>query len=330
MCSREASELAQLAELSARLGCNPLLVQAASGNTSVKTNGALWIKASGQWLADARKQNVFVRVRMDEARDPQASNFTERDLRPSIETAMHATLPHKVVVHVHSVNTIVWGVRQDGLDHLARRLRGLPWVWIPHTPSGWPLADEIARALCRLPKASVFVLANHGLVVGAGSGAEAETLIDEVEQRLAIPPRRASRPHCAQLEHLICPKRWRIPADAAIHALGTDCVSRSILHGGVLFPCQAIFLGPSLHLLDLDEIDTVPEQPFAVVKERGVIVSRTISRADYEMLRGLMEVVQRLDDDVPIRYLTNAEVAEVLSEDAYRYRALVETTTSCG
>ena len=35
---------------SARVGNNPLLVQAGSGNTSIKLDGVLWIKASGKWL----------------------------------------------------------------------------------------------------------------------------------------------------------------------------------------------------------------------------------------------------------------------------------------
>ena len=47
------TELAALKRLSARIGADPLLVQAAGGNTSLKQNGVLWIKASGTWLKDA-------------------------------------------------------------------------------------------------------------------------------------------------------------------------------------------------------------------------------------------------------------------------------------
>ena len=41
------SALDPLVRLSARLGRDPLLVQASSGNTSIKLDGVLWIKASG-------------------------------------------------------------------------------------------------------------------------------------------------------------------------------------------------------------------------------------------------------------------------------------------
>ena len=47
------SELHALRELSAALGADPLRTQGAGGNTSIKRDGVMWIKASGTWLADA-------------------------------------------------------------------------------------------------------------------------------------------------------------------------------------------------------------------------------------------------------------------------------------
>ena len=41
-------DLAALARVSAELGRNRLLIQAAGGNTSVKADGVLWVKASGR------------------------------------------------------------------------------------------------------------------------------------------------------------------------------------------------------------------------------------------------------------------------------------------
>ena len=45
-----------LRRVSARLGHDPLLVQSAGGNTSVKADGVMWIKASGTLLAQAETQ----------------------------------------------------------------------------------------------------------------------------------------------------------------------------------------------------------------------------------------------------------------------------------
>ena len=48
-----------LKELSFYLGNNLDWVQGAGGNTSLKTNETLWVKASGYWLSDA-KNDIFV------------------------------------------------------------------------------------------------------------------------------------------------------------------------------------------------------------------------------------------------------------------------------
>jgi rhamnose utilization protein RhaD (predicted bifunctional aldolase and dehydrogenase) len=60
---------------------------------------------------------------------------------------MHAVLPQRVIIHVHSVNTIAWAVRQDGRARLTERLAGVPWQWIPYVPSGLPLARAIENAM---------------------------------------------------------------------------------------------------------------------------------------------------------------------------------------
>ena len=57
-----AEELKKLSNLSEDLGKNLNLIQGAGGNTSVKVDGVLWVKASGYWLSDANKKNIFVPV----------------------------------------------------------------------------------------------------------------------------------------------------------------------------------------------------------------------------------------------------------------------------
>jgi rhamnose utilization protein RhaD (predicted bifunctional aldolase and dehydrogenase) len=53
MSATNQAELTRLRELSARIGSDPLLTQASTGNSSIKLEGVLWIKASGKWMADA-------------------------------------------------------------------------------------------------------------------------------------------------------------------------------------------------------------------------------------------------------------------------------------
>ena len=97
-------ELIALRKLSKRLGDDPLQVQGAGGNTSIKINDTLWIKASGTWLQHAQEKQMFVPVSLTpllnalNRSDPSAEKSTEfvveqynpANLRPSIETTVHA------------------------------------------------------------------------------------------------------------------------------------------------------------------------------------------------------------------------------------------------
>jgi rhamnose utilization protein RhaD (predicted bifunctional aldolase and dehydrogenase) len=55
-------EFKALRAFSARLGRDPSRTQAAGGNTSLKRDGVLWIKASGAWLADAEERDIMIPV----------------------------------------------------------------------------------------------------------------------------------------------------------------------------------------------------------------------------------------------------------------------------
>ena len=58
-----AEELKKLSNLSEDIGKNLNLIQGAGGNSSVKIDEVLWVKASGYWLSDANKKNIFVNFR---------------------------------------------------------------------------------------------------------------------------------------------------------------------------------------------------------------------------------------------------------------------------
>jgi rhamnose utilization protein RhaD (predicted bifunctional aldolase and dehydrogenase) len=325
--SNEDCELKALRELSARLGHDPLLVQASTGNTSVKIGNSLWVKASGKWLIDAGSDDFLVCVSLTSAmqcfrerRDIPEPAITCGDRRPSIETAMHAVLPHKVVIHVHSVNAIAWAVREDGPEQLSVRLRDLDWKWIPYTPSGIFLAREIQTAVSSCPETNVFVLGNHGLVVCGHSCRSAEELLGDVESRLAITPRVTPKTPAALLTRTASESGWSLPTYMEVHALATDKLSQQILSGGVLYPCQAMFLPETVPLLKYPHSeDCGQHRPASILLMDGigVLCSKHVTRAQEQLLRGLVEVVQRIDQFAPIRYLTTSEVSQVLNGPTY-------------
>ena len=329
-------DLGGLLELAGRVGRNPLLTQASTGNISMKLEGALWIKASGKWMADATGGKILIPLDLAGARASIRQNLDPADLYPnaSIETAMHVTLPHRVVLHVHSVNAIAWAVREDAIAQLEPRLDGLRWQWIPYVTSGLPLARQIERALSARPETDVLVLGNHGLVLGGEDCQSTSQLLAEIEQRLAIPAREAHPADYALLAELAADSAWDLPDDDAIHALATDPVSRKLLKGGFLYPCQAMFSDartPELFhaVLARDAMRGLQDyagRPFLMVKELGVVISRVMTPAEIAMLSGLAQVVQRIGPSAPLRYLSESEVAESASTAAYRYRELANAS----
>ena len=109
-------------------------------------------------------------------------------LRPSIETSLHALLPHRVVLHVHAVNTIAWASCLGVDKEMAERLEGLAWARVPYRRPGLPLSQVVAETLAQR-RPDVLILGNHGLLVGAADCAAAEALVHEVERRLYLPVR---------------------------------------------------------------------------------------------------------------------------------------------
>ena len=330
------AELQLLRELTQRVCSNPLLAQASTGNTSIKLDGVLWIKASGRWMADAEQNEILIPLDLADVHQCMQRDLDPAERYPgaSLETAMHAILPHAVVLHVHCVNTIAWAVRSDARAQLQQRLDGLRWRWVPYVESGLPLARAVCSALSAGDSdtgADIFVLGNHGLVIGAENCRAAEHLLSEVGRRLAISPRQAHPADYTVLAEASTGTQWDLPDDDAVHAMATDPVSRAILAGGLLYPCQAIFSNSSTPTLFRSiACSDSPEQwasryrsrPLLLIEGRGVLISRSITSAECAMINGLAQVVQRIPASAPIRYLTEAEIANSSSAVAYRYREL--------
>jgi rhamnose utilization protein RhaD (predicted bifunctional aldolase and dehydrogenase) len=237
------AELQPVLELTQRVGSDPLLTQGNTGNSSAKLDGVLWIKASGRWMAAAMRDDILIPLDLEAVKECLRRGVDPAEQYPSasIETAMHAALPHRVVLHVHCVNTIAWAVRSDAPIQLQRRLEGLRWQWVPYVASGVPLAQGIEGALSVRPHTNLFVLGNHGLVIAGEEAKAVEDLLTEVKGRLSIPSREAHPADYAALVEICTDSPWELPEDDQVHALGTDLTSQAILAGGLLHPCQAIF-----------------------------------------------------------------------------------------
>jgi rhamnose utilization protein RhaD (predicted bifunctional aldolase and dehydrogenase) len=335
------SEFHALRELSAALGADPLRTQGAGGNTSIKQDGVMWIKASGTWLADALAQDIMTPVRLEplrkaiadgDARAAAAVDFVDGQLnasglRPSIETSVHAIIASPVVVHIHCVNTIALAVRHDGESLVRERLRphaDVALAFIPYRKPGLPLARAIAEQLTK--DTNVFALASHGLVVAGPTVVEVADRIERVCEALSAPARAAPQADIQTLASIVEGADYRLPQEPAVHAVALDPKSLAIARRGSLYPDHVVFLGPGVMEASVDggRLRAPPEDrrpPLMItLPGLGVILHRSISKNAEAMARCLAEVAARIPDDAPIRVLTSAEEQELMNWEAETYR----------
>ena len=149
---------------------------------------------------------------------------------------MHALLPHRVIVHVHSVNAIAFAVREDGPALVSQRLAGLRHAWVPYARPGVPLTRSVQAVMPQEP--DILLLGNHGLVLGALTVGDAEALLTMVEARLALPERPLLPANLARLAALATASdgRFRPAFLAEAHAAATDPTSFRLAGRGHTLP----------------------------------------------------------------------------------------------
>ncbi len=237
--------LLELIEVSRAVGANPEYVQAAGGNTSVKSSDGrtMAIKASGTALTSMTETEGWVELDIRSVLDLLARTdlaampVSEREARvldhlqqaavgghgrPSVESALHAMLG-RVVVHTHAVpaNALNCGPGEDALSRLGRPGEPPP-LWVPYTDPGWRLAGEVhasadaykARHGC--PPAVIF-MENHGILVAGENARECLELHEDWVERCrryfasAAPPAPAAAIASAELRRAMAEVRraWR-------------------------------------------------------------------------------------------------------------------------
>jgi len=309
------SDLEALARVSAELGSNRLLVQAAGGNTSVKVDDVLWVKASGRWLAKALDEPIFAALDLPRLTcamaqgDPACetcdafmrADLSAPSLRPSVETTLHAGLPQRFVLHLHCVETISNAVLEDGAARLAPLLDGLKWAWVPYTRPGFPLFQTIT------PGADVYVYANHGLVVAADTLGAAVALLKTVGRRLARPIQAAPTRSASGVERA----GYRFADAPALTPYGARFAA-----AGTLYPDHLVFLGSGAAHID----NVVGEPPVILAPGFPPLVRKDLGPAPLALAQCLGDVAARLAPDDCVRCLTARQEYDLTHWDAEKYR----------
>lgn len=314
----------QFLHLSAQIGSNPLLVQGPGGNTSVKEDGQMWVKASGTELANAETQDIFTGVsvekalaELDGAGDGSCRSAlldSGATLRPSIETTFHALLPYRYVFHFHSVGAIAHVISSQGRECLRKALADFNWRLVPYRKPGIPLTKAIRQQ--QEADVNVFLLQNHGIIVAGDDLEETAGRIEAIEQQLKLPI-------LAESSEAITgnlPEGWQWSADHCF--LATDKVTAERLRAGSYYPDHVVFLGPALPVVaERERLGTLPQQcPVGVVQNQGVCIREDATSSQQAMLGCLADVLSRIPSDWTLDPIGTEAEAELLDWDAEKYR----------
>ncbi len=178
------------------LGGDPRLVLHGGGNTSLKTRvtdlvGEAWdvlcVKGSGWDMAVIEPQGLpavklapllkarsltvlsdedMVALQRANLVDPSSPN-------PSVETLLHAFLPHRFVDHTHSTAILAIVDQGDDSEALCRKVFGPRMGYVPYIKPGFDLAKAAAEVFDRDPTVEGLILDKHGIFTFGDSAEEA-------------------------------------------------------------------------------------------------------------------------------------------------------------
>lgn len=337
-----SEDFLKLREISYEIGNNIDLIQGAGGNSSLKENGILWVKASGCWLSDAIDNDIFVpidnkkTVKSIESGDISDINvkggysLNKSSLHPSIETALHALMPHKFVLHVHAVNTLSISVLHNGQKYVSKLLHDINWAWVPYVMPGIKLARAVQSVIKEKP--DVLILANHGLVIGGETSQQVLELLMLVEERMNRVMRKTIEIDNSRLLSIISKSKYRLPKYKISNAIAIDDLALKVVEIGTLYPDHVVFLGAGpMNILSIDELEGVINQPYyiennpvIIVRDFGVVVCRDFGENSESMLYCLASVLLRIQPDEKLCYLTQEDEMDLMGWDAEKYRQSIQ------
>ncbi|MCH8157831.1 MAG: bifunctional aldolase/short-chain dehydrogenase [Nitrospinae bacterium] len=167
------------------IGSDPSLVLHGGGNTSVKSAAknavgeevnVLYVKGSG-WDLDTLEppglpgvlQDHLLKLRqLDRLSDESMVNEQRTHLldasspNPSVETLLHAFLPHKFIDHSHA-DAILVIANQPDAETLCKKIYGDAMGIVSYIMPGFDLAKAAAEVYEKNPRVKGLVLINHGL-----------------------------------------------------------------------------------------------------------------------------------------------------------------------
>jgi len=331
----------QVKEFCVEISVDPLLVQGAGGNVSWKSGDVLWVKASGKWLSEAEHEEIFVPVNLtllqsaltghDFSVIPEVTSTS--DLRPSIETLLHALMPHRVVAHLHAIEILSHLVQVDSKEKIKNLVGSeVNWIYIDYFKPGNELARAVSEQLTIKPDADVVFLSNHGVVIGGEDVEEVAATLDILISRLKTPvPNMIDVSSNLTIESEMFERGYIPCCDSEINQLAIKDELYSRLYSEwALYPDHVVFLRAEAVILeknfDLGTLGkiTVSNPPFIFSIGNCVFESQQITRAQKSQLICYYHVICRQEAFKKLTTLSQLQVCEILNWDAESYRVKIQ------
>ena len=207
-------EIKELIEISKYYGVDKDYVIAGGGNTSFKNEHTIWIKASGQPLADlsedglvslSREKLQLISSAIYSDDSSEREEQVKRDMynsilepgtdkRPSVETSLHELIRYKYVVHLHP--TLVNGLLcSRNARNLTNQLFGDTVLFVPYIDPGYTLFKKLEHDINVYRQKDghdpqIIFLENHGSFVSADTTDEIKRIYGEIMNKIStlIPP----------------------------------------------------------------------------------------------------------------------------------------------
>ncbi len=180
---------------------------AGGGNTSFKDDETIWIKASGQSLAEMTEEGLVAlnreklhvissntysddpSTREEEVKADMLLSILDpaSNKRPSVETSLHEIIRYKFIVHLHP--TLINGILcSRNARNLIQKLFSDTVLFVPYTDPGYILFKKLEAEIMSyrqkfLHDPKIIFLENHGVFVGADSTEEIKQIYSEIIQK---------------------------------------------------------------------------------------------------------------------------------------------------
>jgi len=233
------------------LGGDPKLVLHGGGNTSVKTIAkdqlgddveVICVKGSGWDMGNIEPAGLpavrlapLRRLRaLDKLADADMVNYQRINLldsgapNPSVETLLHAFLPHKFIDHTHSTAVLALTDQPDG-EAIVRDLYGARVAYVPYTIPGFALAKSVADIFDKHPDVEGLVLLRHGIFTFAD---DAKTAYERMIEFVTMAEQRLQQ-NRKPLKQAALPANLATAAEIAPILRGAVALSRNELAGTV-------------------------------------------------------------------------------------------------